>query len=283
MRARRRCVPDGKLGPAALKVLLLAAAVAYLAIAAFVWMLQERLLFYPRAAGPRPAAPPGWRIEDVSFATRDGTVLAGVLLLPPRERAPLVIYFGGNAEEVTEFAADAPRTYAERALLLVNYRGYGNSQGRPGEREIIADAVELFDWAARRADLDPARIALHGRSLGTGVAVQVAAARPARCVILTSPFASAREIAQDAYPWLPVGLLMRHPFDSAAYAPRLSAPVLILMGEADDLIPARHSERLAALWGGPVERLSFAGFGHNDIQVDPRYAPAIRAFLDRHL
>jgi fermentation-respiration switch protein FrsA (DUF1100 family) len=131
--------------------------------------------------------------------------------------------------------------------------------------------------------VDAARIALHGRSLGTGVAVQVAASRPARCMVLTSPFDSARDVAQRIYPWLPVGLLLRHPFDSAAFAPQLRMPVLVLMGEADDLIPMAHSVRLASLWGGPVERMAFAGFGHNDIGMDPKYEVAIREFLSRCL
>jgi pimeloyl-ACP methyl ester carboxylesterase len=124
---------------------------------------------------------------------------------------------------------------------------------------------------------------VHGRSLGTGVAVQVAASRPVRCVVLTSPFASALEVASGIYPWLPVSLLMRHRFDSARHAPALRAPALVISGEADRLVPSRHSDKLAALWGGPVERLVLPGFGHNDLQVDPRYAVAIRAFLDANL
>jgi hypothetical protein len=194
-----------------------------------------------------------------------------------------VIYHGGNAEEVTSFAAEAPLTYGNRAVLLVNYRGYGRSQGRPGERLLVADAVELFDWAARRPDLDSGRIAVHGRSLGTGVAVQLAAARPARCILLTSPFVSARDVAREIYPWLPVGLLLRHPFDSGRHAPAMKIPALVLIGEADTLIPKRHSERLAGLWGGPVERAGFAGLGHNDVHLDPKYANTIRDFLDRCL
>jgi uncharacterized protein len=264
-------------------LLLLAGAVAYLCIVALVWLAQERLMFYPRAAEPRPMAPPGWRLEDVTLRTGDGTRLVGVLALPPVSLPPLVIYFGGNAEEVTSFAPGVARAYGERAVLLVNYRGYGESGGRPGEAALVSDGVELFDWAARRGDLARSRIALHGRSLGSGVAVQVAAARPARCVILTSPFASALDIARDMYPWLPVAWLLRHPFDSAARAPQLRMPALFLMGEADTLIPQRHSQRLAALWGGPAERVSFEGFGHNDLDLNPRYAVAVREFLDRCL
>lgn len=240
-------------------------------------------MFYPRPAGPRPAPPAGWRLEEVTFKTRDGVELRGLLALPPRARAPLVIYFGGNAEEVTEYAPDVAATYGERAVLLVNYRGYGASGGRPGEKALVADAIELFDWATARTDLDAARIAVHGRSLGTGVAVQVGAARPVRCVVLTSPFASALDVAREIYGWLPVSALMRHRFDSAAHAPGVKVPLLVLAGEADTLVRKRHSDKLAALWGGPVQNVSFPGFGHNDLQLDPRYAAAIRAFLDANL
>lgn len=268
---------------ATLKFLAVAALVGYLALVVLVWLSQERLMFYPHPAFAPAAAPPGWLLEPVRLAARDGTALAGVLVRPTRERGPLVIYYGGNAEEVTAYAAQARESYGERAILLVNYRGYGASGGRPGERALVADAIEVFDWAARREDVDPARIALHGRSLGSGVAVQVAAARPVRCVVLTSPFASALGVARSVYPWLPVALLMRHPFDSAAHAPRLGMPALFLMGEADELIPVEHSEALAAAWGGPVERLRLKGFGHNDVSLHPAYNDTIRTFLARYL
>ena len=266
-----------------MKLLLLTAVLAYAGIVVLVWAAQENLLFYPPPAGPRPSPPLGWRLEEVAFTARDGTRLAGFLALPPREKPPVVMYFGGNAEEVTGYVPQARENYGERAVLFVNYRGYGGSAGKPGEKGIVADGLELFDWLAGRADLDGARIALHGRSLGTGVAVQVAAARPARCVILTSPFSSALGVAREIYWWLPVALLMRHPFDSLALAPAMRVPLLVMIGEADELIAPRHSLALAAAWGGPVEKLSLPGYGHNDLHVDPRYAAALHAFLDARL
>ena len=289
MRALGGCLPDGRVGPAALrplgfielKVLLLDALAGYLGIMGLVWVAQESMMFHPR---PAPAAldpPPGWRLEEIVHTAADGTRLAGVLALPPLERAPLVIYFGGNAEEVTEYAPGVARYYGNRAVLLVNYRGYGRSTGRPGEAGMVADALELYDWAARHPAIDGQRIALHGVSLGTGVAVQVAAARPARCIVLTSPFSSATDIAREIYSWLPVALLMRHPFDSARAAPAVKAPALILVGEDDTIVPPRLSDRLAALWGGKVERVGFKGFGHNDFGLHPGYGAAIRAFLER--
>ena len=289
MRPRDRRVPDGRLGPAALRravsiffSILTSAIVVYAAIALLVWLAQERLLFYPQPVAAKPAAPAGWRLESFEHSTADGTRLAGVLLLPPRERPPLVAYFGGNAEEVTASAMHAAETYGERAVLLVNYRGYGASGGRASERALVADALEVLDAVVKRPDIDGSRVALHGRSLGSGVAVQVAAVRPVGCVVLSTPFASALSVASELYWWLPVGILMRHPFDSVARAPGIKAPALILVGSEDALIKPAQSWRLADAWGGPVERRTFAGFGHNDIHVHPDYDRTIRAFLDRH-
>jgi fermentation-respiration switch protein FrsA (DUF1100 family) len=289
VRARDRRLPHGRLGPAALRraVSILVsiagiAIVAYAAVALLVWFGQERLLFYPQPVTGNPSPPPGWRLESFEHATADGTRLRGVLLIPARERPPLVVYFGGNAEEVTASAAEAGQAYGERAVLLVNYRGYGASGGRASEKALVADALEVLDSVARRPDIDASRIAVHGRSLGSGVAVQVAAARPVSCVVLTSPFASAASVAAEMYWWLPVKLLMRHPFDSAARAGSIKAPALILVGSEDALIAPAQSWRLAAAWGGPVERRSFRGFGHNDIHTHPDYDRSIREFLDRH-
>ena len=291
MRARGRRVPDGVVGLAALiravgfvevKLLLLAAIAAYLGIAGLVWFAQESLIFFPRPATLPARAPEGWRLEEVSLDAADGTRLAGVLLRPPVEHAPLVIYFGGNAEELTEGSQQLASEHGNRALLLVNYRGYGASQGKPSEKALAADATHIYDWAVRQPGIDAQRTCVHGRSLGSAVAVALAAARPVRCVVLTSPFASALEVAGEIYPWLPVGLLLRHPFDSGALAPKVSAPLLVFAGEEDTIIRPHHSEKLAGLWGGPVERVRLPGFGHNDIQLSPKYGAAIRGFLDRH-
>src|SRR5205823_6240174 len=115
--AARSCRADDS----ALKTLLLTLVLGYAGIACIVWLVQEKLLFYPRAASGSATPPPGWRIEEIELRTSDGTVIAGVLALPPVERPPLVIYFGGNAEEVTAYAPHVAETYGERAVLLVNY------------------------------------------------------------------------------------------------------------------------------------------------------------------
>jgi fermentation-respiration switch protein FrsA (DUF1100 family) len=264
------------------KTLLAAAVIAYAAIALLLWILQERLIFLPIGVRGPATAPPGWLAEPVAFRAADGTALAGIFLRPPGNATlPLVVYYGGNAEEITASAHEAAQAYGERAVLLVNYRGYGLSGGRPGEKALVADALALFDWAVSQPRIDRTRVVLHGRSLGSAVAVAVAAARPVNAVILTSPFASAREVASELYPWLPIRWMLRHPFDSAAPAPTIRVPLLMLTGTADTIIAPHHSERLAAAWGGPVERQAFERFGHNDLDLHPGYGAAIRAFLDR--
>jgi len=229
----------------------------------------------------RATPPKGWTAEAVQLTARDGTKLAGLLVKPPGPPAPLLIYFGGNAEEVTEWAFGAS-TSGARALLLVNYRGYGESGGSPSEKAIVSDALEVFDWAAKRTDVDASRIGLVGCSLGSGVAVQVASKRPVKAVVLVSPYDSIADVAASHYPLLPVRWLVRHPFDSASLASAIKAPALIVFGTADRTIAPSHSKRLASLWGGPHEALALAGLDHNDIR-GPEYESAVRGFLDRHL
>ncbi len=265
-----------------LKSLAFIAIASYLGLAAVLWLLQEKILFYPQPVFARTHAPAGWSLEEVRITARDGTKLAGILVKPPGGPAPLVIYYGGNADEATAWAPVADR-YGRRAVLLVNYRGYGNSAGSPSEKALVSDAVEIIDWASKRGDVDASRVALHGVSLGTGIAVQVAAQRPVRALLLTSPYDSVLNVAKAVYPFMPVAWLLRHPFDSAALAPRLKVPALVVFGTSDTIIGRKHSERLADLWGGPTERVALEGRDHNDIDGDPAYYPALSGFLDRHL
>ena len=121
----------------------------------------------------------------------------------------------------------------------LNYRGYGASEGKPGEPALTADALAIGDAVARREDIDPRRIVVFGRSLGNAIAAHLAAERPAVIAgaVLVSPYDSMTAIGRTHYPWLPVSMLIRHVFDSGAHAPKLRMPTLILMGDADTLIP----------------------------------------------
>ena len=182
----------------------------------FMWLFQERMLFFPRPLDSRPAPRPN--LEEVSIAAADGVKLRGWLVKGDGAPAPLLIYFGGNAEEVSWLTGVADQ-FAGWSLLLVNFRGYGESEGKPGENELLEDGLAIHDYAKRRRDVNPERIVAMGRSLGSGVAVHLAAHRSLRGVILVSPYDSIVAVAKGHYPFLPVSLMLRHRFDSLSRAP----------------------------------------------------------------
>ena len=268
--------------------LLYAGLAAFVGLCALLYLVQERLIFIrqPLADSARHALRALPDTVELEVAAEDGTRLHGWLRhgvengedVEKAASRGLVLYFGGNAEEVSGQMFDAARL-APWSAAAVNYRGYGLSEGRPGETALVADALAVYDRLRARGDVDPERIVVFGRSLGSGVAVQLAASRPVRAVILVSPFDSLRSLARRQYPFLPVSLLLRHPFDSLARAPRIEAPLLVLAGGRDTLVPAALSRRLHDAWGGPKRWTLIPEADHNDIQAQSPYWPAIRGFL----
>jgi pimeloyl-ACP methyl ester carboxylesterase len=255
-------------------------AVVVFGLPAAMYFLQDSLLFLPQPyVGTTPAARAGRTVEDLTYEASGGVRLRGWLVhaSAPAGRAPLAVYFGGNAEEVSWQAAEP--WPAEWSLALVNYRGYGRSEGQPSERDLCADALAIVDALARRPDVDPARIVLVGRSLGAGVATHVAAHRPVAGVVLVSPYDSMTEVGKRHYPWLPVGLLLKHPFDAHSAAPAIGAPLLAIVGGRDTIIPVAHSQRLFDAWGGPKRWVELPGADHNDLGAWPGFWTAIDAFL----
>jgi pimeloyl-ACP methyl ester carboxylesterase len=258
-------------------VALIAAAVCLL-----VYLRQDRLLFYPQPlseADARAVEKIAPRSERFELKAADGTHLRGWLVRGPTHGSwPLVIYFGGNAEEVSWLLPEFSRipTYA---TLLVNYRGYGLSEGSPSERAMFNDALEVYDKIVQRPDIDARRVVVMGRSLGTGVATYVASQRPIAGAVLISPYDSMVAVAHSVYPFLPVSLLLRHRFESDQRAPSIQAPLLALTAAQDTMISPERSRRLVEKWGGASRFEVLDGVDHNTIAMHPHFWPLVAAFM----
>jgi len=244
-----------------------------------VYFLQDRLIFFPQPLSEAERSQIAQHFapaRQIVIRANDGNSLQA-WYVPARPGALLVLYFGGNAEDVAwmipEVAAHAP----EVAWLLVNYRGYGGSEGAPSEASISADALQWYDYAAR--ELKPARIAVFGRSLGGGAAVLLASQKRVSQVILVTPFDSLVAVAKRHYPYLPVGLMLRHRFDSIERAPGIAVPLLCVVAQRDEVIPPSHARKLYDAWRGPKTWVELEEAGHNTTDSHPLFWQNVVSFL----
>lgn len=245
-------------------------------ICAMAWWGQERLIFFPQPVLSTAHLPA--RAVPLQVVAADGTQLRGWIAGGATAPAPAVLYFGGNAEEVSGILAE-PRWPREWAIVAVNYRGYGASDGEPGERALTSDALAIFDAITQRDDVDARRVVVFGRSLGTAVAVHLAAVRPVAGVILASPFDSLAAVGRQHYPWLPVSLLLRHRFEAGLLATRIRTPLLTIVGDADSIISPVRSRALFDAWAGPKTWEVIAGADHNDLGGFDAFWDAVVRFL----
>ena len=262
---------------ATLKSLIILAILAYAGVLALMYVFQRSLMYFPDRARTPPAAAGLPQAEEVALKSSDGESLIAWYVLPAR-RKPLVIYFHGNGGALN-LRADRFRwlTTDGFGLLGLSYRGYGGSSGKPSESGLLLDAMAAYDFAAAR--YPAGRIVLWGESLGTGVAVALAAERPIGGLILDAPFSSAADIGAAAYPFIPVRWFIKDSFRSDERIGRVKAPLLVLHGEMDRIVPIRFGERLFTLANEPKQMVRFPSGDHVDL--DDHGAPdAVRAFLN---
>jgi uncharacterized protein len=245
-----------------LKSLLLLGLLAYLGLAALLYFAQRALMYFPETARLAPAAAGVPGAEEVVLDTADGEKVIA-WYVPPRGEKPIVLYFHGNggslrlrAWRFRELTSDGT------GLLALSYRGYGGSTGRPTEAGLLQDARAAYAFAAARYPAD--RIVPWGESLGTGVAVALAAERPVGRVVLESPFTSTADVAAKIYFFIPVRLLMKDQFRSDERIDAVTAPVLVLHGERDNVVPIAFGERLYAMIRAPKRFVRLARASHND-------------------
>jgi fermentation-respiration switch protein FrsA (DUF1100 family) len=252
---------------------------------AALYAFQDRLIYFPDPTPPPSPAMLGLRgVEARTLHTADGVAILAWQVAPPHDRAPVVLYLHGNGGSLLHRAGRVQRFQREGwGALFVQWRGYGGNPGSPSEAGLTADAQAGL--AALRAEgIAPARIVLWGESLGTALAVRLAAEQPEAvgAVVLESPFTSLLDLAKRHYPLLPSGLLLRDRFDSLSRIAAVRAPMLILQGARDTLVPPAMGRRLAAAATAPVAVWEAPGAGHNEIGAAGGIEAAA-GFLGRHL
>lgn len=249
---------------------------SYVLILIFVYFKQESFIFFPVQSDHN--TPADGRTQDYTLQRQDN-VLRGWLVNPELATNRLVLYYGGNAEDIY-YNIDDFSIFPESGALLVNYRGYGGSSGKPGEKELFADALAVYDDSVRR--YNPQKIIVMGRSLGSGVAAYVAAQRKVTGVIMITPYDSIAGMARRQFPFLPTSALLRHPFRSIDYVQLITAPSLIIHGGKDTIIPRRNTEKLLEHFRTAPEIVFIEEGDHNDIEQFPQYKKAVHSFIEKN-
>lgn len=234
---------------------------AFVAVAAFI--AQRKLMYFPDPARVAPSAFALPGAEERLLETPDGETLVAWYAPAPAGR-PTLLYFHGNAGNLAN-RAERVRKYISRGfgIFMLSYRGYSGSTGQPTEQRNVADARLAYETLVRDG-VAPADIILYGESLGSGVAVQLAADKPVGGVVLDAPYTSIVEVAVGAYPYFPVRWFLFDRYETLKYLPRVHAPLLVVHGEADAVIPVEMGRAVYAAAHGPKEIVTFPGAGHSD-------------------
>ncbi|MGY2338985.1 alpha/beta hydrolase [Pseudomonas sp. SDO5532_S415] len=242
-----------------LMLLVVILAALYLALCAALFVFQRALIYYPQPRAVDSAA------TLLTLPVDDAQILVSVR---PHVGPKALIYFGGNAEDVSRSLPPFAQAFPEHALYFMHYRGYGGSSGSPSEEAIARDAMALFD----KVYADHPQIAVVGRSLGSGVAIRLAGSRPATKLLLITPYNSLEELAVRQFRWFPVQWLLQDKFESWRYAEHITIPTRLIAAEHDEVIPAASTRRLFSHFPEGIATLQvIAGTGHNSISDSPEY------------
>lgn len=263
-----------------LKTLLISAACGWLALAAYAYFWQARLVFHPTRQLSTNPGELGYAYEDVMLDTADGVQIHG-WHITQAGAGFTVLFFHGNAGTI----ADRPLTIARlhelgANVLTIDYRGYGNSEGSPDEIGTYADASAAWAYLTDTLGIAPDDIVIYGRSLGGAVALELAARVTPRALIVESTFSSLADMAREHYPYLPTGLLLRFKYPNLEYVRQVRAPILVAHSDEDALIPIAQAERLFATAPAPKQFYRLRG-NHNDafVQAGPAYYAALGDFV----
>jgi hypothetical protein len=258
------------------KLLVVAVVSVYVAICASVYATQDAKIF-PGQFIPFEQAPLPPSAEAILLKVDANVTLKGYRFNAKEDDAPLLLYFGGNADKVEEFLIFA-KEYKEYEIVAFNYRGFFQSTGSPSEKKLFSDALKIYDTFA-----NDKRVVLVGRSLGSGVASYVASKRETIGVVLITPFDSIAALAKQKYPFLPVNLLLKHKFLSTEHLGQTNANIAIIEVANDAVVPNTHTQNLIDQTKKPLYRSVLRGVAHGDILLHKDFTKELDSALQRIL
>lgn len=222
--------------------------------------------------------------KKISIKVESDIFLQGFLYKDNNKgKAPLAIYFGGRGEEASSIVEYAVKVKGY-SLAFINYRGCGLSNGTQSRKDILSDSAAIYDYFAARSDIDNDNIILIAHSLGTGVAIDLAAERNVKGIVLSAAYDEYTSgVIQDKVPLIPVKMLLSDEFDSLALAPELKIPALFLLAEKDRTIIRSRSMKLFNRWGGKAESVVIEGTHHENITLNNDTWENINNFIDKLL
>jgi fermentation-respiration switch protein FrsA (DUF1100 family) len=245
-------------------VFLGSALAAYGVLVGGLYLFQRHLLYFPDGSRPELGELAALGIREVRVTTADGLSLLS-WYLPPHDDRPVVAYFHGNGGHIG-YRAERLRRFARSGygVLMLEYRGYGGNPGTPSEAGLYADGAAALDFLEHEGTM-PNRLVLYGESLGSGVAVYLAARREIAALILEAPFTSVAEVAQYHYSFIPASALVRDRFEALSSIGKVKAPILVLHGDRDRVVPVRFGHALFDAAPDPKEAWFAPQAGHEDL------------------
>ncbi len=255
---------------------------AYLGVVVLLMLLENWLVYHPVKATSQWEAPPTPEIQDIDLTSADGARVHGWWLPCPGSKSAL-LYFHGNAGNLSWRGKSVVKLRDQLgvSVLIVDYPGYGKSEGRPSEQGCYQCADAAYAWVKDEQAIAPKNILIYGKSLGGGVAVHLASRNDHRALILVKTFTSAPEVGGRMFPWLPVRWIMRNRFASIDRITDCGRPVFIAHGDVDEIIPFPLGKKLFEAAGEPKHFYSMPGVRHNDAIPDEMFAE-LKAFLTKH-
>lgn len=264
-----------------IKITVISMGIIYFAICTLLYIKQDDLLFHPQPNTQTEVAEilkNYSSFDTLSFIMKDGNRTCGFISQDTiKEKLPLVLYFGGNAEEVSHLA-DYQKYFPNSVMVLMNYRSFGLSQGTISEQTMFSDALEVYDKLKNTSEIDSTRIIVIGRSIGTGVATYLSSQRKTAATVLITPYENMIDVAFEKYPFVPISLLIKHRFESDKYAPTIATPMLALISANDQIIPKHHAYKLKEAWKGKTEVLE-VNEDHNSIMNNEAVWENIEGFV----